>query len=129
MSNTPKKYFRNYLTRIIARVTIQLTLGIARVKFRKGQVKVNTTLKQIRVKKGLTQVQLAEKANISVRHYQDIEAATSEPSVKIALLIAQALNTPVEFLFGTAISNKNEKSKDTLILTGSKKNNNPNKGA
>ncbi len=108
---------------------MQLTRGIARVKFRKGQVKVNTTLKQTRVKRGLTQVQLAEKANISVRHYQDIEAATSEPSVKIALLIAQALNTPVEFLFGTAISNKNEKSKDTLILTGSKKNNNPNKGA
>lgn len=92
-------------------------------------MKVNTILKQTRVKRGLTQVQVAEKAQITERNYQRIEQGGQEPKIKTALLIAQALNTPVEFLFGTAISNKNEKSKDTLILTGSKKNNNPNKGA
>lgn len=48
---------------------------------------------------GLTQVQVAEKAKISERYYQQIEAGTSKPTVDIAKLIARALNSTVEELF------------------------------
>ena len=58
-------------------------------------MKVNTILKQTRVKRGLTQVQVAEKAQIT--------ESGQEPKIKTALLIAQALNTTVEELFPVAL--------------------------
>ena len=61
--------------------------------------KVNTKLKKKREKTGLTQVQVANKAGISERYYQQIEAGTSNPTVDKAKLIAKALNSSVEELF------------------------------
>ena len=61
--------------------------------------KINKNLVHARKKAGLTQVQVAEKARISERYYQQIEAGTSKPTVDIAKLIARALHSKVEDLF------------------------------
>lgn len=53
---------------------------------------METTLKKIRRKKGLTQVQVAEKAGITERNYQRIESGEQQPKVMTAMLIAQSLN-------------------------------------
>ncbi len=60
---------------------------------------MNIKLKKAREKQGLTQVQVAEKAKISERYYQQVEAGNSNPTVIIAKLIAKALNCSVEDLF------------------------------
>lgn len=48
---------------------------------------------------GLTQVQVADKAGISERSYQDYEAGKRNPNAQTAILIAEALNSTVEELF------------------------------
>lgn len=58
-----------------------------------------SVLKNLREKKGLTQVQVAEKAGITERSYQRIEAGGQAPNVFTAQLIAQALGTTVEEIF------------------------------
>lgn len=50
-----------------------------------------TVLKDTREKRGLTQVQIAEKADISEVSYQRIERGVQEPGVHTATLIADAL--------------------------------------
>lgn len=52
----------------------------------------NTVLKNTRKERGLTQVQIADKAAISEVSYQRIERGAQEPGVKTAILIADALN-------------------------------------
>ena len=63
---------------------------------------MNTALKKAREHSGLTQVEVAEKANVSYRAYQNYEAEEREPKVSAAIRIAQALGTTVETLFGSA---------------------------
>lgn len=58
-----------------------------------------TKLKTTRQKTGLTQVQVAEKANITVTSYQRIEYGKQEPKATTAILIAETLNSTVEELF------------------------------
>lgn len=60
---------------------------------------INNNLKKIRRQIGLTQVQVAKKANISETSYQRIEYGLQHPSLATALLIAQTLQTTVEELF------------------------------
>ncbi len=61
---------------------------------------VSTILKETRVTKtDLTQEQVAKKANISVRAYQQYEAGKRVPNARTAKLIASALNSTVEDLF------------------------------
>lgn len=60
---------------------------------------LNIKLKQARKKTGLTQVQVAEKANITEVCYQRYEAGERVPRADIAKLIARALNSTVEELF------------------------------
>ena len=59
----------------------------------------DTKLKTTRQKQGLTQVQVAKKAEISTRRYQDYEAGEREPKASTAILIAKTLNSTVEELF------------------------------
>lgn len=66
---------------------------------KKGDGGMNIKLKNAREKKGLTQVQVAEKANITVVAYQNYEAERRVPNVQTAKLIAKALNKKVEDLF------------------------------
>ena len=63
---------------------------------------MNTALKKARERSGLTQVEAAEKANVSYRAYQNYEAEEREPKVSAAIRIARALNSTVEALFGAA---------------------------
>ena len=56
-------------------------------------------LKTTRQKAGLTQEQVAEKADISTRSYQQYESGEREPKVTTAILIAETLNSTVEYLF------------------------------
>lgn len=65
----------------------------------KGTVTLKTILKLTREKKGFTQVEVADKANITVRAYQRYEAGECVPNVHTALNIAKVLNTNIEVLF------------------------------
>lgn len=69
---------------------------------------VKTIIKLKREEKGLTQVVVAEKARISIRGYQRIEAGERLPNVITAQRIASALNLTVEELF--PISSEDAKS-------------------
>lgn len=60
----------------------------------------NTKLREAREKCGLTQVQVAEKVGTTARAYQYYEAGEREPSVKTAILIAKAVKSTAEELFG-----------------------------
>jgi putative transcriptional regulator len=57
------------------------------------------TLKVHRAMKNLTQAELAERAGITRRSINAIEAGRMVPSVLLALNIARALDTTVEELF------------------------------
>ncbi len=60
---------------------------------------MNTRLKTTRQQKGLTQVEVAKKANITVTSYQRYETGERIPRADTAKLIAKALNSTVEELF------------------------------
>lgn len=60
---------------------------------------MKNNIKSIREKKGFTQVQVAEKAQLSERGYQYIEAGQRLPNVMIAPKLAHVLNATVEEMF------------------------------
>lgn len=71
---------------------------------------MKNSLKEYRLRTGLTQVQVAKKAGTSPRSYQRYEATEgssqySEPSIKIAIRIAKALDTTVEKIWGQPAEN------------------------
>ena len=70
---------------------------------RGGDMNTNVKLKEMRMQRGMTQIQVAQKANIAERSYQNYEAGERTPNVHTAQLIAQALNTTVEELFPVAL--------------------------
>ena len=74
------------------------------LKYQKGGA-MNTALKERRKKKGLTQVQVAEKANVTEVAYQRYESGERTPNVYVGQRIAKALNTKVEKIF--PLSNDN----------------------
>jgi putative transcriptional regulator len=57
------------------------------------------TLKQLRIKAGKTQKQIAKAAGISERAYQKVETGESIPRVETAISIAKILDSTVEALF------------------------------
>lgn len=63
-------------------------------------MKLTDKLKGIRQNKGLTQVQVANKANIAVRMYQCYENEGRVPKATTAIDIANALDTTVETIWG-----------------------------
>ncbi len=60
----------------------------------------NLFLKELRVKKQLTQCEMANTLNITLRQYQRYEAGTSLPRVDAAIEMAKFFDTTVEELFG-----------------------------
>ena len=58
-----------------------------------------TKIKEVREKSCLTQVEVADKAKVTVTCYQRYEYGNRKPRVDIAKLIAKALNSTVEELF------------------------------
>lgn len=68
-------------------------------------------LKRERIKRHLTQKELADKAGISRVHYTQIENASNNknPSLEVAIKIKQALNYKKDDLFLTSdVPNKND---------------------
>ena len=61
--------------------------------------RVGLNILYYRKKQGLTQLQLAEAANYSLNHIQQIETAKTTPSVEALLDIADALEVPVTKFF------------------------------
>ena len=63
-------------------------------------VQLGTIIKQARIKEGLTQAQLAEKADISTRYLMDIENKNDIPSLKVFIALFRALRLSVDlFLY------------------------------
>ena len=60
---------------------------------------VSSNLKIIRKNKGLSQREVASRADIRITNYAYIEQGKSEPKLKTALLIAKALGESVNRLF------------------------------
>lgn len=70
---------------------------------------MNLGLRAAREAAGKTQAQVAKEAKVSERVYQDYEYGKYEPSVRTAILIARALNSTVEVLFGAATLDNSDK--------------------
>ena len=68
---------------------------------------INNQIKKLRIEKGLSQEQLAEKANISVRTVQRLEAG-NDGSIATLNLIANALGVKVSELFNEEISSQQQ---------------------
>ena len=58
-------------------------------------------LKNRRLKRGLTQEQLALLTGFSQGMISQYESGARQPSVKVVFILASALQTPAAFLFGT----------------------------
>ena len=56
-------------------------------------------LKKYRLLKGLTQEQLAEMVGVRRETIMRLEASKYNPSLKLAIDISKAVNTPIEELF------------------------------
>ncbi|MEH6943516.1 helix-turn-helix transcriptional regulator [Bacillus sp. JJ722] len=69
---------------------------------------MRTWLKELRLKKGYTQQDVAEKCNISRSYYTHIESGTKTPTVKIAKLIASVLNFSWTIFFENKCSLKEQ---------------------
>ena len=71
---------------------------------------MNSKLKDARKRVDLTQVQVAEKACVAERMYQEYEYGKRKPGVETAIRIAKILNSTVEELFGGATPNNSNHS-------------------
>src|SRR5579872_335939 len=61
----------------------------------------STSVRRLRVAKGLTQSELAKRAGISRQALGAIETGAYQPSVSVALALARELGETVEAIFGT----------------------------
>ena len=62
-------------------------------------VAIGLNILYYRKEKGLTQMELAEKVNLSRNHIQRIETATRSCSLDVLMNIARALEIPLKKLF------------------------------
>ncbi len=60
---------------------------------------IKTNIKKYRQMKGFTQQELANIVNVRRETIVFLEKGKYNPSLKLAMLIAEALNTPIEELF------------------------------
>ena len=61
--------------------------------------RLESSLKQVREARGLTQAQLADRIGVSRKTINTVENGVFVPSTVIALKLAAALDKPVEVLF------------------------------
>lgn len=57
-------------------------------------------LKEIRIKRGLTQTELGEKVGVKQNSYSDWETGKNEPNFEIVIKLADLLEVSVDWLFG-----------------------------
>ena len=67
-----------------------------------AEARLYVNLKAVRQEAGLTQGELAERAGVSRKTVNTIENGVFTPSVTVALLMARALDVPLEQLFRLA---------------------------
>jgi len=60
---------------------------------------LNVRVKEFRIKKNLTQEELAKRVNVRRETIVFLEQGKYNPSLKLALSIAQELNAPISKLF------------------------------
>lgn len=65
-------------------------------------------IKKVRMSKKLTQVQLAEKVNLSDVYISHIENGASKPSLETLVSISNALETSIDFLLSNSIYSSKE---------------------
>lgn len=73
------------------------------ISINKSLEKVGSRIKQARKKAHLSQVQLAEKLNISVSHMSDIETGSTNFSIEIFMRITEVLQVSADHLLRTDI--------------------------
>lgn len=61
--------------------------------------RLNNRLREARTRMGLTQLQLGERVGVSRKTINTVENGVFIPSTVLALLLARALDEPVEALF------------------------------
>ena len=64
---------------------------------------MKTCLKQIRIEKGFTQSDIANRINISTRQYQRIENNESKPSYDVILKLQSLFNESIDKLLDTIL--------------------------
>lgn len=72
-------------------------------------------LREIRLKKGLTQVDVAEKLNLSVQAYSHYEIGRREPDFDTLKKLADLFNVSIDYLLGRSIEDKQYKPKGVKI--------------
>ncbi len=65
------------------------------------------SLKKIRLARGLTQTQMAERLNISQQEYQRFENNESEPNISLLIEIADVFNVSIDYLLGHKVAGDN----------------------
>lgn len=69
---------------------------------------IGKSIKLIRIQKDLKQIELAEKANISVSYLSLLEQGKRDPNLSTLRNIANALNIPLSIIVFLASDNNNE---------------------
>jgi len=67
--------------------------------FERERKALGSTIKQLRLKSGMTQEQLAEKAKINVSYLAKIEGGFVNTTVRYLIKVARGLKVPVKHLF------------------------------
>ena len=80
---------------------------------------IGKRIREERKKKGLTQEELAEKADMSYKFLNRIERNVSKPSLDMVIKLSEVLNVPFLNLF-SYIKNKNSKSSDDKQVINNK---------
>lgn len=78
-------------------------------------INLSNRTRNLRLKLGLTQAQLAEKAGISRTGVTAVENNKLVPSVAVALAIAKVLDTTVEHLFGSSDSDEDADARKSEV--------------
>lgn len=60
----------------------------------------NKRLREMRMKRGFTQQNMADKINVALRSYQCYETGTRNPSFDLLIKIADILNISTDYLLG-----------------------------
>lgn len=60
----------------------------------------NKRLREMRMKRGLTQQNMADKLNVALRSYQCYETGTRTPSFSLLILMADILDISTDYLLG-----------------------------
>jgi transcriptional regulator with XRE-family HTH domain len=80
-------------------------------------MKIGQVIKELRIKKGLTQEELAEKTELSARTIQRIENGEVDPRAYSLQMIAKALDVDFSlFVEDESKVDKEKKTEDTMIL-------------